>query len=114
MKRKFTKRPILSHSEIEIDVNEFEEMIDGDDFDELNYQGKDAVEEQLYEEEPDVEEVCGGDAGITKVVQTSENSFIVTVGTNLEYLDAYGDARYHSGTANLLYDISTHEITLVE
>lgn len=98
----------------ELDVDEFEEMIDGDDFNELNYQGKDAVEEQLYEEEPDIDEVCGGDAGIIKVIQTSETSFIVTVEANIEYLDSYGDEADYSGTVNLAYDMTTHEITLVE
>lgn len=105
---------IESQQGTEIDVDEFEEMIDGDDFNELNYQGKDAVEEQLCEEEPDIEEVCGGYAGITKVIQTSETLFIVTVEANIEYLDSYGDEADYSGTVNLAYDMGTHEITLVE
>lgn len=103
-----------SQQGVEIDVDEFEEMIDGDDFNELHYQGKDAVEEQLYEDDLDVEEICGGDAGITQVIQTSDTTFIVTIEANIEYLDSYGDEEEYSGTVNLSYDINTHEITLVE
>ena len=104
---------VTASSEVEIDVDAFEEMIDEEDFYKLLHFGKDTVEE-YYEECDYIESIYGGDCGVESVQQVSQSSYQVEVSVELEVDYDDGDSGFESGTVILSYDMNTHEVDLVD
>lgn len=102
-----------SQQGVEIDVDEFEEMIDEEDFYKLLHFGKDAVEE-YYEECDYIESIYGGDCGVESVQHVSQSLYQVKVSVELEVDYDDGDCGVESGTVILSYDMNTHEVDLVD